>query len=156
MSRNLVRVDLRRIEGTSMAARAGSGHWVPMDGPADAGGADAASRPLELFLMGLAGCSGMDVISMLTRMRVRLRDFRMEVEAPRREEPPKVFEKIRIVYHIYGDATEKQAERAVTLSQDKYCSASAMLKPAVPIEHQIVIHREEKALVEGGNTEENP
>ena len=155
MAEKTVRVDLRQIEGVSMAARAGSGHWVPMDGPSELGGSDAAARPLELFLMGLAGCSGMDVISILTKMRARLKDFRMELSAPRAEGQPQVFRKIEIVYHLYGDVSEKQAERAVSLSQDKFCSASAMLKPAVPIEHRIVIHREEAALAEGGKVKES-
>jgi len=147
---NIVSVDLRQIEGISFAAKAGSGHWVTMDGPAEHGGNDSASTPLELFLMGMAGCSGMDVVSILSRMRVDLKDFRMEVKAPRVEEHPKVFSHVEIVYHLYGEVTEDQAEKAVTLSQDKYCSASAMLKPGVSIEHQIVIHRKEEALLEGG------
>jgi putative redox protein len=126
-----------------------------MDGPEEIGGADAATRPLELFLMGLAGCSGMDVISILTKMRVPLSDFRMEVSAPRVEEYPQVFKKIEIVYHIHGDVSDKQAERAVNLSHEKFCSASAMLKPAVPIEHQIIIHRDEEALAEGGTVKES-
>jgi len=138
-----------------MAARAGSGHWVAMDGPKEMGGADAATRPLELFLMGLAGCSGMDVISMLAKMRAPLRDLRMELSAPREDDYPQVFKKIEIVYHFYGDLSEKQAERAVSLSHEKFCSASAMLKPTVPIEHQIVIHREEEALAEGGTVKES-
>lgn len=154
MGENIVKVDLRQIEGVSMAARAGSGHWVVMDGPKKMGGSDAATRPIELFLMGLAGCSGMDVISIPEKMRAPLADLRMEVSAPREEEYPQVFKKIEIVYHIYGDVSEKQAERAVNLSQDKFCSASAMLKPAVPIEHQIVIHRETAALAEGGTVKE--
>jgi len=154
MADNSVVVSLRQIEGASMAARGRSNHWVAMDGPEDLEGSDAASRPLEIFLMGLAGCSGVDVISMLRKMRADLRDFRMELEAPRADTHPKVFTRIDIVYHIYGNVTEEQAERAVTLSQEKYCSASAMLKPIVPIEHRIVIHREATALAEGGNVEE--
>ncbi len=154
MADNIVSVDLRQIEGISFAAKAGTGHWVAMDGPAEHGGSNGASKPLELFLMGLAGCSGMDVVSILSRMRVDLQDFRMEVKAPRTEEHPKVFTRVEIIYHLYGDVTEAQAEKAVNLSQDKFCSASAMLKPGVPIEHQIVIHRKEEALLEGGTTKE--
>ncbi len=149
MADNIVSVDLRQIEGVSFAAKADTGHWVAMDGPAEHGGSESASTPLELFLMGLAGCSGLDVVSILSRMRVELKDFRMEVKAPRTDEHPKVFTRIEIVYHLYGEVTEAQAEKAVKLSQDKYCSASAMLKPGVPIEHQIVIHRKEEALLEG-------
>jgi len=151
---NIVRVDLRQIAGVSMAAQANSGHWVVMDGPADIGGSAAATRPLELFLMGLAGCTGMDVISILTRMRAGLSDFRMEVSAPRSDDTPKVFTKIEIVYHLFGTVSQAQAERAVSLSQEKYCSASAMLRPQVPIEQRIVIHREETALQKGGTIKE--
>ncbi len=154
VANNVVSVDLRQVEGISFAAKAGSGHWVAMDGPAEHGGSDAATKPLELFLMGMAGCSGMDVVSILAKMRVDLTDFRMEVRAPRAEEHPKVFTKVEIVYHLFGDVSEAQAEKAVSLSQDKFCSASAMLKPGVPIEHRIVIHRDEAALLEGGTIKE--
>jgi putative redox protein len=122
-----------------------------MDAPSDYGGNGAGTSPIELFLMGLAGCSGVDVVNILKKKRSKLLDFRMEVRAPRGDEHPKVFTKIEIVYHIYGDVSENQVEKAIALSHEKYCSASAMLKPRVPIEHQIVIHRETEALPEGGN-----
>ncbi len=154
MADNTVSVDLRQIEGSSFAARAGSNHWVAMDAPSGFGGNGAGTSPIELFLMGFAGCSGVDVVNILMKMRIKLLDFHMEVRAPRGDEHPKVFTKIEIIYHIYGDVSEEQVEKAIALSHDKYCSASAMLKPGVPIEHQIVIHRENEPLVEGGTIKE--
>lgn len=140
MSESMMTVDLRQVSGISFLARAGSGHWVAMDGPTDFGGAEAGSRPLELFLMGLAGCTGMDVVTILTKMRADLADFRIEVKAERAEEHPKVFTEIDLIYHFYGDIKESQAEKAIALSQDRYCGASAMLRPGVEIRHSFEIH----------------
>ncbi len=134
-------IELRQIEGLAFAARAGSNHWVAMDGPADFQGFGAGTRPMEMLLMSLAGCTGMDVVSILHKMRAPLTDFRMQTRGVRATEHPKVFTEIEIVYHFYGDVPVKQVERAIELSQDRYCSISAMLKPTVKLTHRYEIHR---------------
>ncbi len=133
---------VRRIgHGFALAGKADSNHWVPMDIGEDSGGTDAAVRPLELLLIGLGGCTGVDVLSILKKKRVRLDDFEMELEADRVEPHPRIFSEIRIVYHFYGeDLKLSDLETAVELSQSKYCSASAILRASAPIASRIEIH----------------
>lgn len=132
---------VRRIGGVAMAGKADSGHWVPMDGPEDVGGFAGGARPLELFLIGLGGCTGMDVLSILAKKRVKLDDFEIQIEADRADEHPKVFTAIRLVFHFYGDDLRVEELRAVVeLSERKYCSASEMLRQACPVEVRVEIH----------------
>jgi len=129
-----MKVTINQIQGIALAGKGDSKHWVVMDGPEKFSGLEAGSRPMELFLISLAGCTGMDVVSLLEKMRVKLKDFKMEVEAERAETHPKVFTKIRIEYLFFGkDIDPEKVEKAIDLSQNKYCSASAMLKKAVDI-----------------------
>ena len=96
---------------------------------------------MELLLMGIAGCTGMDVVSILTKQRVNLTDFSMEVEAKEAEEYPRVFTEIKIHYYLTGpDIRSKDVERAIALSRDKYCSALAMLEKSVAITHDYRIN----------------
>lgn len=125
---------VRQVEGLSLIGKASSGHWVPMDG-----GSDAASSPLELVLQGLAGCTAVDVLGMLVKMRARIDDFAVEAHAERSDEHPKVFTKVELVYRVRGDVRPQQLERAIALSHGTYCSVSAMLKPGVAIEHRYEI-----------------
>ncbi|MBN1541428.1 OsmC family protein [candidate division KSB1 bacterium] len=126
---------IKQIKGMSLAGKADSGHWVTLDGPEALGGYDAAARPMELFLLGVGGCTSMDVISILAKKRMNVEDFALELETDRAEEHPKVFTRIRMKYIITGKNIKEEAvRRAIELSQEKYCSASAMLKPTVPVE----------------------
>ena len=130
-----MKVELKQIDGLALAGKGDSGHWVNMDGPALLGGADAGTRPLELFLMGLGGCTSMDVISIIKKKRVKLDNFECHLEAERAKEHPKVFTKVKINFIFWGKDIPKQAvERAIELSETTYCSASAMLKKTVDIE----------------------
>jgi len=129
-----MKVTINQIQGIALAGKGDSKHWVVMDGPEKFSGLEAGSRPMELFLISLAGCTGMDVVSLLEKMRVKLEDFKMEAEAERAETHPKVFTKIRIEYLFFGkDIDPEKVEKAIDLSQNKYCSASAMLKKVVDI-----------------------
>ena len=129
-----MKATIQRINGTALAARGGSNHWVVMDGPEEFGGFSAGTRPMEMILIGLAGCSAMDVLSILKKKRVKLDDFSMQVEAERAEDHPKVFTKIHLHYIFTGKAIKaKDVERSIELSQDKYCGASAMLRKAAEI-----------------------
>lgn len=88
--------------------------------------------PMELILMALGGCTGMDVISILQKMRQDVRNFEINISAERAQEHPKVFTKINLEYVIYGsNIDENSVKRAIELSQDKYCSVGGMLKKAV-------------------------
>lgn len=138
-----MKVYLKRIQGISMAAKASSNHWVVMDGSREFGGSEAGSAPMEMILMGLAGCTGMDVISILEKMRVKLDHFVITVDAERADEHPKVFTKIRLKYYFWGaDVPVEKVERAIELSQTRYCSASVMLKKTAELTYSYHINEE--------------
>jgi putative redox protein len=125
---------VRQVQGLTLAGNPDSNHWVVMDGPRDFGGSDAAARPKELLLLALGGCTAIDVISILQKKRVALDGFEIHITAEQRDEQPQVFTKIHLEYVVRGeDIRPHDVERAIELSETKYCSVSAMLRPAVPI-----------------------
>jgi putative redox protein len=104
------------------------------------GGNDDGFRPMELIGIGLAGCTGMDVISILQKKQQKVKNFEVQVHAEKSTEHPKVFTRIEVEYVVTGDNIDRLAvERAVELSVTKYCPAQAMLSKAVPITHKITI-----------------
>jgi putative redox protein len=116
------------VEGMAFMGEAGSGHAVIMDGAPDYGGRNIGIRPMEMLLIGLAGCTGFDVVQILKKGREAVTGCEVEVEAQRASEDPKVFTRIHIAYRVSGRGlSQAKAERAVTLSKEKYCSASIML-----------------------------
>ncbi len=136
-------VTIRQIEGLALAARGGTEHWTVMDTDPEFGGHDGAAKPMELILMALGGCSGMDVLSILKKMRVPLDDIEIRLDADQAESPPRVFTAIRMKYILYGKGIDPaKVEQAIDLSKTKYCSAWAMLRKAVAIEHSYEIHPE--------------
>jgi putative redox protein len=133
---------LRQLQGVAFAAKADSNHWVVMDGPESVGGTNAGSRPKDLLLFALAGCTASDVVSILKKKRVPLQGFEMLLTGHEAEEHPKVFTDIQVEYVFYGDGiSEGDIERAIDLSTSKYCSVSAMLRPAVRITHTYRIEK---------------
>jgi len=101
----------------SLMAKADSNHWVTMDAPEEVGGSGAATRPIELFLMGLAGCTSMDVISLLTKKRVPFTDFKVQTTTEREDTHPKVFKSVNIHFQIFGNGIkEKDIARSIELS----------------------------------------
>ena len=110
-------------------ATADSGHSVPIAGPPDGGGQNRGSRPTELVLMGLGGCASYDVVAILAKQRQKVTDCVTHITASRVDEIPQVFDKIHMKFVVTGDGLdEKKVARAVSLSADKYCSASRMLE----------------------------
>lgn len=110
---------------------AGSGHTVVMDGPEDLGGRNFGPRPMEMLLLGTGGCATYDVMSMLKKSRQQVIDCRVELEAERADAVPAVFTRINLHFVVTGIALkEKQVQRAVELSAEKYCSASIMFGAA--------------------------
>jgi putative redox protein len=131
---------VQQVKGITFVAKADSNHLVPMDGPQELGGGNAGSRPKELVLMALGGCTGSDVVSILQKKRVPLKDFRINLTAQTAEEHPQVFTAIHVEYVLVGDdINTADVERAIELSTTKYCSVSAMLRPAVKITHSYKI-----------------
>lgn len=116
------------IEGMAFLGEAGSGHSVVMDGSPESGGRNAGFRPMELLLVGLAGCTAFDVVLILRRGREDVADCVVEVSAERAPEDPKVFTKLHLDYRVIGkNLSDAKVKRAVELSKEKYCSASIML-----------------------------
>ena len=113
------------------SAESETGHSVTMDGPADHGGKNQGPRPMELLLMGMGGCASFDVISMLKKSRQAVTDCRAELSAERADAVPAVFTKIHLHFVVTGDQLkEAHVKRAVSLSAEKYCSASIMMEKA--------------------------
>jgi putative redox protein len=133
-------------QGLSFTGTAGSGFSVPLGTNLEYGGADDGFRPLELMLVSLAGCTGMDVISILLKKRPEVTSFQVNVQGERAREHPHVFTSITVEYDFCGRHLDPAAvERAVELSETKYCSARAMLAQVVPIQHVIRIEEAQLA-----------
>jgi putative redox protein len=116
------------------------GFDIPLDAHANVGGTGKGPGPKGLMLTSLAGCTAMDVISILRKMRVEPEAFSVETETELTDEHPKVFKRVKITYRLKGkDIPRDNVERAVELSQEKYCGVSAMLAKAVPIDFEIII-----------------
>lgn len=122
--------------GMSFIAETGTGHMVAMDGAPEAGGHNLAPRPLELLLAGAGGCTSFDVVSILKKGRQDIVDCAVRISAERAEEDPKVFIRIDMHFVVTGRGLKPEAvERAITLSADKYCSASIMLGKTARMNH---------------------
>jgi putative redox protein len=128
------------VNGRMFVGEAGSGHSVVMDGAPDAGGRNAGIRPMEMLLIGLAGCSAFDVVHILEKGRVPVTGCVVAVEASRAETDPKVFTEIKLIFRVSGrNLAPEKVERAVQLSADKYCSASIMLGKTAVMSHTVEI-----------------
>ncbi len=115
-------------------------HLITLDADEKVGGKDLGPRPKPLLLLALAGCTGMDVISILKKMRVQPESFTVNVEGEQTDSHPKYYHKIHIIYTFTGsDLPPDKIEKAVTLSQENYCGVSAMLRKAATLTHEIVI-----------------
>ena len=128
------------VENLKFIGDAPSGHSILMDGPPTSGGDDCAVRPGELTLLALGGCTSIDIISILKKMRVEFDSFEAVVDGEPAEEHPKVWVKLNVKYILKGKGIDRaKVEKAVSLSKDKYCAVSAMLGKTAEISHEIII-----------------
>jgi putative redox protein len=132
----VVEVTTMRVEAQwrgkrSFQATGPSDNTIDMDAATDVGGEGKGVRPMELVLMGLVGCTGIDVTMILERMRQPLESLRIEADGTRRDEHPQKFTEIHLTYHVAGDVTPDKVWRAIHLSEEKYCSASASLNATI-------------------------
>jgi len=128
------------VDGALFVAEGGSGHTLTMDGAPDVGGRNLASRPMEIVLMGMGGCTAIDVVSMLKKQRQDIEGVEVSLSAERAAEHPMVFTEVTLVYTVRGRKLNKAlVERAVSLSDEKYCSATAMIKKSAKVSHQVVL-----------------
>jgi putative redox protein len=118
-----------------------SGHHILLDAAEEVGGENAGPRPKELMLSALAGCTGMDVVSILKKMKVELDAFDIKIEADLTEEHPKVYSKMHIIYQFKGkDLDMEKLQKAIRLSQENYCGVSAMYRKAMELSYEIIVN----------------
>ncbi len=123
-----------------MSAHTQSGHEITLDGPPDLGGENLGARPMEMLLVGLGGCTTVDVVSTLQKMREALSTCKVEITSERASEHPKVFTKIHLNFVLTGtNLSHAKVEKAIHLSAEKYCSASIMLGAMATITHSFEV-----------------
>jgi putative redox protein len=128
------------VNGMLMVGKSHSGHSITMDGPTEIGGENLGVRPMEMLLLGVAGCTMIDVVTTLKKMRQDLSHCETKISAERASEHPKVFTDIHIHFIVKGDDLDsKKVDKAITLSAEKYCSASIMLGKTAVITHDFEV-----------------
>jgi putative redox protein len=131
---------VKHIKGVTFMGKADSNHWITMDGPEEFGGSNAGTRPKELILIAIAGCSGSDIAVILNKKKIKFDGFEMNITAEMQETHPQVYTKIHLEFVVYGkDIPVEAVERAIELSQKTYCSVTAMLNKSVEITHSYKI-----------------
>ena len=133
-------ISVKWIDGMLMVGQSDSGHAIVMDGPPEIGGENLGVRPMEMLLLGMTGCTVIDVISTLKKMREDVVDCQTQVSADRSEEYPKVFTNIHVHFVLRGKQLNPlKVDKAIKLSAEKYCSASIMLGKTAVITHDFEI-----------------
>jgi len=133
-------ISVKWIDGMLMVGKSDSGHAVVMDGPPEIGGENLGVRPMEMLLLGMAGCTMIDVVSTLKKMREDVVDCQTQVSADRSEEYPKVFTNIHVHFVLKGkQLNPSKVDKAIKLSAEKYCSASIMIGKTAVITHDFEI-----------------
>jgi putative redox protein len=138
---DLMYAEARWQEGMQFDVRTGSGHEITVDASADHGGGDAGPRPVGLLLVANATCMGMDVVSILQKMRQEVKAYTLKVTGERADDHPRVFTHILIEHVLEGQVDEAKLAHAIELSEEKYCSVSAMLNKVARIETRYVVRK---------------
>lgn len=119
-----------------------SGHVVQIDTSAEHGGDNAGLSPKAMMLSALAGCSGLDVVSLLKKMRAEVADFKMVTTGELTDEHPKYYHKVHVAYHFYGsNLKEDKINKAVQLSIDQYCGVMEMFRQFATVTTEIILHQ---------------
>jgi putative redox protein len=127
------------IDGMAFESELG-GHKIIVDASEEFGGMNRGPRPKAMLLSALGGCTGMDVIAILDKMKLKPESFRVEVSADTQKEHPKVYDMIHVKYIFKGkDLPHEKLEKAVNLSRDKYCAVNAMLGKSAVISAEIIV-----------------
>ncbi len=135
-----MKIRVKWLDHMSFVGETGSGHSVVMDSAPDHGGRNLAARPMEMVLLGLGGCTAIDVIQILQKSRQKISNCVVEISATRADSVPAVFTKIHLHYVVDGHKlSEKHVKRAIELSSEKYCSVSFMLAKTAEITHDYEI-----------------
>jgi putative redox protein len=133
-------ISVNWVDGLLMVGKSDSGHTITMDGPPESGGENLGVRPMEMLLLGVAGCTMIDIVTTLKKMRQDLSHCETKINAERATDHPKVFTDIHIHFILKGkDLDSKKVDKAITLSAEKYCSASIMLGETATITHDFEV-----------------
>jgi putative redox protein len=133
-------ISVNWVDGLLMVGKSDSGHTITMDGPPESGGENLGVRPMEMLLLGVAGCTMIDIVTTLKKMRQDLSHLETKINAERATDHPKVFTDIHIHFILKGqNLDEKKVDKAITLSAEKYCSASIMLGETATISHDFEV-----------------
>lgn len=128
------------LDNMTFVGESASGHAVVMDGPAEFGGRNLGIRPMEMLILGLGGCSCFDVMLILKKSRQQVEHCEVELDYDRAQENPKVYTRIHMHFIVTGSNLDaKKVEKAISLSAEKYCSASVMLGKTAEITHDFEI-----------------
>lgn len=131
---------VKNLHGSHFYMKTPSGHDIHIDADPEVYGYDSGARPMEFLIAGLAGCTGIDVVSILKKMKVEYDEFNLRLLTERSEEHPKKYTKIHVIYEFKGkDLPVDKLQRAAQLSQEKYCSAIATFRGSVDITHEVKI-----------------
>jgi len=137
------RIELSRVQNDyGFEAKDESGHIVRMDTSTESGGKDFGVRPMQMLLMGLAGCTAIDVIMILNKQKQEIRDYKMVINGHREPgKEPSLWKDVTVEFHLYGAIDKDKAQRAVDLSMEKYCSVAETLRRAgADIKYTVTIH----------------
>ncbi len=128
----MTKIEVTRTLGDyGFVGKDANGHTVLMDAAVEIGGQNAGIRPMQTLLMGLGGCSGVDIVSILKKQRQYPSSFKMLIEAEREQgKEPSIWKQIKVVFQFTGDVDPEKAQKACALSIDKYCSVAATLRAA--------------------------
>lgn len=139
----MAKIELSRVSGDyGFETTDEYGHTIKMDSSPESGGLNYGARPMQMLLMGLAGCSAIDVIAILKKQRQEVRDYKMVVNGDREpNKEPSLWKEINIEFHLYGNIDPDKAQKAADLSIGKYCSVAATLvKAGAEIKYKVFVH----------------
>ncbi|MCB9425954.1 MAG: OsmC family protein [Flavobacteriales bacterium] len=136
------KISTKWVSGVAFESENPSGQTVPIDGAEEVGGQGKGYRPKALMLSALAGCSGIDVASLIKKMRLEVDNFHIDIDAEMTEEHPKHYNKVHVVFHFYGsDLDEAKLQKVVSLSVDKYCGVMEMFRQFAQVTTAIEYHK---------------
>jgi len=135
-------IKVKWIDGMQFVATDGAGHSIVMDASKQSGGEGSGFGPMQLLLVALGGCTGMDVVHIMQKQRQHVDDLEVLVSGERAKEPPRVYNVVHVEYRIQGKGIKERAvQRAIQLSEDKYCSVGATLSARAEVESNYTIRQ---------------
>jgi putative redox protein len=147
----MINIEINRVNGDyGFEAKDAAGHVVRIDTSPETGGQNFGVRPMQMLLMGLGGCSGIDIVSILKKQRQELVDLKATIEGERESgKEPSLWQDVKIKFELTGNLDKEKAERAVALSMEKYCSvAETMRRAGCNLTWEVIIHQKEIAKAE--------